>query len=230
MAMHTLEENFTKDKNVFIVIEAKDGEIFTRETLAAIEELTAKAWKTPHSMRIDAITNFQYTHSVGDDLFVDDLVQNAATKNKRFDGAVRWSHTINRFDIGLSHFNGTNREPKFVPVSDDAAEPKFKPFYEIIHQTGLDLQITYDDILWKIEAIRRQSNFQTIFAFTAGFEYSLRNIQRTGTDIGFLGEYLFDDRGSKTPNGFKVDEFYSNVAGKTFDRVSTEIATVAKKL
>jgi hypothetical protein len=31
-------------------------------------------------------------------------------------------------------------------------------------------------------------------------------------------------------NGFKVDELYSDVAGKTFDPKSTEIAVVAKKL
>jgi predicted RND superfamily exporter protein len=79
-ALNALEETFTKDKNVFIAIEAKDSNIFSRETLAAIEELTARAWKTPFSTRVDAITNFQYVHSEGDELFVDDLVRNASTK------------------------------------------------------------------------------------------------------------------------------------------------------
>ncbi len=80
LAMNALEEKFSKDKNVFIAIEAKEREIFTQETLDAIEELTLNAWKTPYSTRVDAITNFQYTRSEGDELYVDDLVQNASTK------------------------------------------------------------------------------------------------------------------------------------------------------
>jgi predicted RND superfamily exporter protein len=79
LAMNELEEKFSKDKNIFIAIEAKDGEIFTQKTLAGIEELTLNAWKTPYSSRVDAITNFQYTHSEGDELIVDDLVRNAST-------------------------------------------------------------------------------------------------------------------------------------------------------
>jgi hypothetical protein len=136
-----------------------------------------------------------------------DPLYESSAKNKRLDLAIRWAHTIQMFDIGISHFYGTNREQQFVLVNDNQISPKFRPLYEIIHQTGFDFQITFDDMLWKLETIRRQSNFQTIIAITAGFEYSFRNIQRTGTDIGFLGEYLFDDRGKRTPNGFNDDIF-----------------------
>ncbi len=44
-AMNALEEKFSKDKNVFIAIEAKDGKIFSQETVTTIEELIADAWK-----------------------------------------------------------------------------------------------------------------------------------------------------------------------------------------
>ena len=70
-----------KDDNIFIAIAPRDGLVFTNETLAAIEELTALAWKTPYSTRVDAISNFQYTRSVDDDLYVDDLVADATTKS-----------------------------------------------------------------------------------------------------------------------------------------------------
>lgn len=78
--MTALQNKYTKDDNVFIVIAPKDGEVFTKETLTAIEELTAEAWQTPYSSRVDAITNFQYTRAVEDDLYVDDLIENAAEK------------------------------------------------------------------------------------------------------------------------------------------------------
>ena len=75
LAFDALQNKYTKDDNVFIVIEPKDGEVFTPETLAAVEKLTADAWQTPYSTRVDAITNFQHTKAVSDDLYVDDLIQ-----------------------------------------------------------------------------------------------------------------------------------------------------------
>lgn len=80
LAYDGLQNKYTKDDNVFIVIAPKDGEVFTKETLTAIEELTAEAWQTPYSSRVDAITNFQYTRAVEDDLYVDDLIENAVEK------------------------------------------------------------------------------------------------------------------------------------------------------
>ncbi len=136
-----------------------------------------------------------------------DPLYESNAKNRRLDLAIRWFHTIKQFDIGISHFYGTNREPKFVPINDNPVSPMFTPFYEIMHQTGLDLQITFDNMLWKLETIRRQSLLRTVSALTAGFEYTLRNIYRSGIDFGILGEYLFDDRGNHTPNGMNDDIF-----------------------
>ncbi|MEM9822625.1 MAG: MMPL family transporter, partial [Bacteroidota bacterium] len=58
------------------------GDVFTRENLAAIEELTAEAWNTPYSSRVDAITNFQHTSAEGDDLYVDDLSYGSMNKSE----------------------------------------------------------------------------------------------------------------------------------------------------
>lgn len=80
-AFDALQEKYTKDDNVLIVIEPNNGEVFTNETLTAIEELTEKAWQTPYSSRVDAITNFQHTRAVEDDLYVSDLVENAWEKS-----------------------------------------------------------------------------------------------------------------------------------------------------
>ena len=76
-AFTALQEKYSKDDNVFIVIQPQDGKVFTPETLAAVEELTKEAWQTPYSTRVDAITNYQHTRAEGDDLYVDDLVENA---------------------------------------------------------------------------------------------------------------------------------------------------------
>lgn len=77
-ALEELENIYTKNENVLFVLAPGDGKVFTRETLAAIEELTNKAWQIPYSNRVDSISNFQHTYAQGDDLVVEDLVKGAA--------------------------------------------------------------------------------------------------------------------------------------------------------
>ncbi len=79
-AFDALQEKYTKDDNIVIVLSPSNGDIFTKENLIAIEELTAEAWNTPYSSRVDAVTNFQHTSAQGDDLYVDDLSYESASK------------------------------------------------------------------------------------------------------------------------------------------------------
>lgn len=79
VAFETLQNTYTKNDNVMFAVEPKDGKVFTRETLAIIEEITQASWKIPYSLRVDSITNFQYTWADADDLIVQDLVENAET-------------------------------------------------------------------------------------------------------------------------------------------------------
>jgi uncharacterized protein len=77
VAFETLQNTYTKNDNVMFAVEPKDGKVFTRETLAIVEEITQASWKIPHSIRVDSVTNFQYTWADGDDLIVQDLVEDA---------------------------------------------------------------------------------------------------------------------------------------------------------
>ncbi|MDO5968617.1 MMPL family transporter [Flavivirga aquimarina] len=79
-AFDALQDKYTKDDNVIIVLSPSNGNIFTKENLTAIEELTAESWNTPYSSRVDAVTNFQHTSAVGDDLYVDDLSYESSLK------------------------------------------------------------------------------------------------------------------------------------------------------
>ncbi len=76
-ALEALENTYNKIDNVLFVIAPKDNNVFTRETLAAVEELTGDSWQIPYSSRVDSISNFQHTEVEEDDLIVEDLVQNA---------------------------------------------------------------------------------------------------------------------------------------------------------
>ena len=74
IAMEAFENIYSKDVNILFVIEPKDGTVFTRETLSAIEELTRDSWQIPYSSRVDSVTNFQHMRADGDDLIVEDLI------------------------------------------------------------------------------------------------------------------------------------------------------------
>lgn len=83
LAYDGLQNKYTKDDNIVIVIESKSGLLFSNDNLGAIEQLTKDSWQTPFSSRVDAITNFQYTRAVEDDLYVEDLISSASEKTER---------------------------------------------------------------------------------------------------------------------------------------------------
>lgn len=77
IAFEALQNIYTKNDNVLIVLEPKDGDVFTNQTLAAVEELTEKAWQIPFAIRVDGLSNFQHTYANDDDLIVEDLFTDA---------------------------------------------------------------------------------------------------------------------------------------------------------
>ena len=76
-AFEAMQNTYTKVDNVLFVVSPKDGNVFTRKTLATVEWLTKEAWQIPYSIRVDSITNYQHTEAEGDDLKVADLVEDA---------------------------------------------------------------------------------------------------------------------------------------------------------
>jgi predicted RND superfamily exporter protein len=73
-AFETFQNTYTKNDNILFVLRPENGDAFDRQTIAAIERLTNDAWQIPYALRVDSITNFQYSWADGDDLTVEDLV------------------------------------------------------------------------------------------------------------------------------------------------------------
>jgi len=78
IALDAFEAEFAKDDNLILLVEPKDGKVFTPDTLKAVGELTEKAWLLPFVRRVDSITNFQNTTADGDVMTVRDLVEDPA--------------------------------------------------------------------------------------------------------------------------------------------------------
>lgn len=125
------------------------------------------------------------------------------------DLAVRWSDTFGGFDVGLSYFRGTSREPRLVPTARNG-RTELVPTYDLIDQAGIDVQYTTGAWLWKFEGIARAGQGDAFLASVAGFEYTLYQVAETDADLGLLLEHLYDGReqdGSAPLTPFQNDVF-----------------------
>ncbi|MGH8453529.1 MAG: hypothetical protein ACRESW_03165 [Nevskiales bacterium] len=149
----------------------------------------------------------------------------SSDEEKHIDGALRWSKSIGQWDVGLSYFDGTSRDPRLLVnpgapllVTNPAGTPpplcipplcqitvffpdaNLVPRYDQISQFGLDVQAIFGGWAWKLEAIRRESEAEKFTAVAAGFEYTYVGVFGTALDVGVLSEYLWDSRGRLDPD------------------------------
>lgn len=151
----------------------------------------------------------------------------ARNDEQHIDGAVRWAHSIDIFDIGLSHFWGTSRDPIIqgppiinpvtnlpVIVNGQIAVSELTPHYAIINQTGLDLQASLEGWLLKTEIISREGKIkqtatglerQRYTALATGFEFTLVDFMEKGIDLGLIAEWNYDDRQKQATTTFQND-------------------------
>lgn len=77
-AFEQQQKTYTKNDNLLFVISPNEGGVFDPAILSAVEEVTREAWRFPFALRVDSLSNFQYSRAEGDELIVEDLVENAA--------------------------------------------------------------------------------------------------------------------------------------------------------
>jgi len=113
------------------------------------------------------------------------------------DFALRYSHQIDQFDLGLHLFHGTSRSPLLRPSADGT---RLIPFYQELTQGGLDLQWTSEAWLLKLEAVGARMGGEDVFSLVTGYEYTFFDVRESGIDVGILTEYLYDNRDeTRTP-------------------------------
>jgi hypothetical protein len=107
--------------------------------------------------------------------------------------AARWAHVLGPLDIAVSHFSGLSREPRLEPDLRDTRQ--LIPYYDRVHQTGIEAQIVSGNWAWKVEALSRSGGpGGRIRAAVGGFEYTLYQVFGTDADLGLLAEVLQDTR------------------------------------
>ncbi len=126
----------------------------------------------------------------------------SGAEESHLDFAVRYSHSLDNIDLGLYYFKGTNREPTLTP---NPVNQTLTPYYQQISQTGIDLQLTTGHWLLKLEAIHRIGQGNSYFAVTTGFEYTITGIAQSRTDLGVIGEIVYDDRQDNATTVYEND-------------------------
>ncbi len=76
-AFEALENTYSVSNSALIAVAPREGSVFTREALGAVEELTAAGWRAPYSSRVNSLTNYTHSEASEDELMVAPLVQDA---------------------------------------------------------------------------------------------------------------------------------------------------------
>jgi hypothetical protein len=128
----------------------------------------------------------------------DNPIYESEDEEKNLDWAIRWQHTLGDWEVGLSYFDGTSREPDFVLSTNELSEPSLRPFYPQIQQAGIDVLAFLGGWTIKFEGIHRKVIEQDFTAFVGGFEYSFVGLFDSVYDVSWLMEYQYDDRENVT--------------------------------
>jgi hypothetical protein len=129
---------------------------------------------------------------------VDSPIFESEDEEKNLDLAVRWQHTLGDWEVGLSYFDGTSREPDFILANNERLEPNLRPFYPQLQQAGIDVLALLGDWIVKFEGVQRKVMDQNYTAFVGGFEYSFVGLFDSIYDINWLMEYQYDGRDDTT--------------------------------
>ena len=136
----------------------------------------------------------------------DDAIYQSGQQQQHLDWALRWSRQFDNLDLGLSYFNGTDREP-LLQLTDAGS---LQPLYIQMQQFAVDAQLISGSWIWKLEAIHRQTDVKDFSAATAGFEFTRVGVFDSNWDLGWIAEYQFDSRDEQSPQPGQNDLFVGN--------------------
>lgn len=180
------------------VLENFDGE--DKLGQAMLELVTAREWGTLSMYILPHFRERQYPDvhfRLRPNLpIANEAIYQSDKKEKHIDLALRYAHYTGIWDIGISHFSGTDRKPNFGLRFDNQSNLiALIPTYVQIEQSGVDIQATVENCLIKLEVISRyEKNWGRNTAAAGGVEYTFFSVSDSSADLGILAEYQFDDR------------------------------------
>jgi hypothetical protein len=129
----------------------------------------------------------------------------STAEENHVDLALRYSQIFDFADLGIYYFKGTAREPLLIPSVTAPGQNVLFPYYQLIDQFGLDLQLVAGNWLWKLEALYQENDTESYSAATGGFEYTFFRIGESSMDLGVITEFAYDDRNGDAASSFEND-------------------------
>ena len=124
----------------------------------------------------------------------DNALYESDDEQNHVDFALRWQRSLGDWEIGLSYFDGTTREPELLAETAGEDITAIRMYYAQIQQYGVDLLKVQGSWLLKFESIYRTGQSEDFFAAVGGFERTFVGVFDTSYDLGFLMEYQYDER------------------------------------
>ncbi len=153
LAFEELQDTYSKNDNVMFLMVPKDGKVFTNKTLEAVAWVTERAWETPHSSRVESLTNYQHTSAVEDDLLVEDLAFEPGELSddklaKIRDIALNEPVLINRLISPEAHVTGVNITIELPGIDPIVENPEVVTFIRDLREEfrqmfpGIEVKLT----------------------------------------------------------------------------------------
>jgi len=153
LAFEELQDTYSKNDNVMLLLVPEDGKVFSNRSLEAVAWVTERAWETPHSSRVESLTNYQHTSAVGDDLLVEDLAfepgnMSDAELAKIRDIALHEPVLINRLISPEAHVTGVNITIELPGVDPIVENPQVVDFIRGLREEfrqqfpGIEVKLT----------------------------------------------------------------------------------------
>ncbi len=123
--------------------------------------------------------------------------------------AARATAYAKNVEVSVSHYWGYSREPRLAAELEAGVRPvRLVPNYDLIHQTGLELQLIKGDTIWKTEAFYRQGDNGDNFSIGAGLERKFEALLGTRVAVTPYFEVYYDNRNEDAPRtAFDHDVF-----------------------
>ena len=160
LAFENLQDTYTKNDNVLITVTPPNNDVFTRQTLAAVVDLTEKAWQTPYSIRVDSLSNYQHTYSTEDDLIVENLIEDTASLSELDLQAIRRVSTteptlVHRLVSASGHITAINITVELPGINPNVEVPKVAAH---VRELLLHAKQTYPDLEFHLSGIVIMNN------------------------------------------------------------------------
>jgi len=165
MALDEFREQFGSDESIFLVYRAKDGNVFSRESMAAAQQLTddLRNWQSldrsqypefdrgielqweelNHIRRVQSIANLRYQESVGDSLLSNRLVPSTLPEENEELGLIR-SEALSQEDYLLA-FYSEDTEYGAILIQTDFGTKPVEGFVSAVDAADVSLDDSFGD-------------------------------------------------------------------------------------